>query len=183
MMKLKKLLFIIMMCTFIVVIIVYYNIALNKERFIELEMMGECSADFSEVYYGYGSKIKEDFTWWYQVRSEVGLEGLAERFKIDISNIKFNFKDRYMIVSFGRKLDGLVYRKKDERSEDKLYCAYPKFDRKSYAKKAYIYSMDKLPLADMELYGVSFIAENYKNFEDNYVNVEIGDEESGANGG
>lgn len=146
-------------CAFIMFIICYYN----KERVIKLEMVGEMPADFSEIYFGYGDKVKDDFTWWYQAATEGQLEYLGERFKFDSTKVNFNFKDYYAIVSLGRKLDYLVYQKKDKLYKY-AYCAYPQFDEDTYDKKAYIYAMKKIPLMDMEFYGISFLEQNYKDY-------------------
>lgn len=167
-MKVKIIFLIITTATIITMFFCYDILNSNQEIHINLEYIKETDADFSEIYEGYGSKLKDDFTWWYQARDWQGYEGLesiAKRFKINCCT-DFNFSDNYMIISLGRELEDLVYTKGNMRSEDNSYVAYPRFNLHEYNKnKAYIYAMKKIPLVNTEFYGSSFMEQNYKDFE------------------
>ena len=148
----------------------------DEEKYIDLNYMLETTCDLSAVYEDHPGELKEDFCWWYQIRSESQMDQVFGRFKIP--EFDYDFSNGYLVVSLGRQLSSLSYWN-TEYHFDGTHPALPVFIEEPYNKNAaYIYEMDKIPFADTEICGLSFAMQNYNEaaYSEEYLNKTIRDE-------
>ena len=116
----------------------------HKRRDIRCEYITEISVNKEKL--GAPTSADADDGWFYYIKDE---QEFAEfRKQLDIADIAFDFANHYMVVTIGRKLDFLCYRKIKGDTTDDAYEAEYGYDMDKKAKKGtgYVYAIEQIPL-------------------------------------
>ena len=109
----KKLLILITLTLLIILFVVYqvnHISKVNEQRIeVALESISTVYGDFSHYYNSMNLDDSVKFVWWWQYRSEEAIIGAENTFKTSLPRI--NLQSKYIVISCGRKLEKLEYKK------------------------------------------------------------------------
>ena len=137
------------------------NDRITYGRTMKIKFYTEIDVDANKIvknFFGMNSESsskRNDACWYWQIRSENGYQQLCKNLELpdEFQEIQLNFKENYYIISFGRKLEKMIYyniENNDITSMDYFYAVYPDYNMTDeYEGKAYFYSMKKVTFRNM----------------------------------